>query len=74
MAREESMKDLRSSRRLVKMRQRRIKTGIAPIVHVTDEPKGAAPPILSAVTASGHAIEEQVRKTWSPNAGGLAIF
>ena len=68
------MKDLRSSRRLVKMRQRRDKATIDRLVPVVVEARAAAVTTLSAYTPSGLAIAAQVRKTWSPSAGGLAIF
>ena len=67
------MKDLRSSRRLIKMRQRRERAIDHP-VRAAGAAKGASRPTLSAFTASGLAIEDQVRKAWRPWSAGLAIF
>ena len=68
------MKDLRSPRRLIKMRQRRERATIDRPVHTRAAAKGAHRPTLSAFTASGLAIEDQVRKAWRPWSAGLAIF
>ena len=68
------MKNLRSSRHLVKIRQRRGKARIARTVDVTGDTKASAAAALSAYTSSGFAIEEQVRKAWSGSAEGLPIF
>jgi hypothetical protein len=69
------MKQLRSSRQLVKKWQRRAK---ATIDHVDQSTGGAAADAgttrHSAFTASGLAIEEQLRKAWRPWPAGLAMF
>ena len=67
------MKDLRSSRRLIKMRQRRDKAPLGPAVRGSVA-KLATMPTLSAFTASGLAIEDQVRKAWRPWSAGLPMF
>jgi hypothetical protein len=72
--REEPMKDLRSSRRLIKMRQRRVKATSDAIVDAPADMTGAPVSTLSAYTASGLAIETQIRKAWRPSSEGLAIF
>lgn len=68
------MKDLRSSRRLIKMWQRREKATIDHLVRTTSDAKGAVGTTHSAFTSSGLAVEEQVRKAWLPGRLGLAIF
>jgi hypothetical protein len=72
------MKRLHSSRRLIKMWQRREKATLNHLVgHVAGaigDPKGAAGATHSAFTASGLAVEDQVRKAWRPSATGLATF
>jgi hypothetical protein len=68
------MKNLRSSRRLIKMRQRREKTTIDNPARTARATRGASRPTHSAFTASGLAIEDQVRKAWRPWSAGLAIF
>ncbi len=68
------MKDLRSSRRLIKMWHRREKATIDHLVHTAVEAKGAAGTTHSAFTSSGLAVEDQVRKAWRPSSVGLAIF
>jgi hypothetical protein len=65
---------LRSSRRLVKMWHRREKVTIDRVVGELREKKGAAGTTHSAFTASGLAVEEQVRKVYRPSAFGLATF
>ena len=68
------MKQLRSSRHLIKMWQRREKATIDHLVVATGDAKGAAGTTHSAFTASGLAVEDQVRKAWRPSSVGLAIF
>ena len=68
------MKDLLSSRRLIKMWHRREKATIDHVVGTTGDPKGAVGTTHSAFTASGLAVEDQVRKAWCPNPAGIAVF
>jgi hypothetical protein len=69
------MKQLRSSRQLIKMWHRREKSTIDHLVRdVGALPKEAAGTMHSAFTASGLAIEDQVRKAWRPYGAGLAMF
>ena len=72
--REETMKQPRSSRHLIKMWHRREKATIDHLVGTTGDPKGAAVTAHSAFTSSGLAVEDQVRKAWRPSSEGLAIF
>ena len=69
------MKQLRSSRNLIKMWHRREKATLDHLVrHVGATPKPLVGTMHSAFTASGHAIEDQVRKAWRPYPIGLATF
>ena len=68
------MKDLRSSRRLIKIWRRREKATIDHRVDAAVDAKGAAGTTHSAFTASGLAVEDQVRKAWWPSSVGLATF
>jgi hypothetical protein len=68
------MKDLRSSRRLIKIWQRREKATIDHLVHTAVGAKDAAGTTHSAFTSSGLAVEDQVRKAWRRSPEGLAIF
>lgn len=71
------MKDLRSSRHLIKIWRRREKSTIDHLVHnVAPAAPAREAPVRthSAFTASGLAIEDQVRKAWCPGLGGLAMF
>ena len=68
------MKDLRSPRRLIKMWRRREKATIDHLVHAIGAAKNAPRTMHSAVTSSGLAVEEQVRKAWHLGPGGLAVF
>ena len=68
------MKHLRSSRHLIKMWHRREKATIDHLIRATEDHKIAATTDHSAFTASGLAIEDQVRKAWTPNPVGLAMF
>jgi len=67
------MKDLRSARRLIKIRQRRDKPTVDRAARGTAA-KLAVASTLSAYTASGLAIEDQVRKAWRPWSAGLPVF
>ena len=68
------MKHPRSSRHLIKMWHRREKATIDHLVRAIGDTKSAAATTHSAFTASGLAIEDQVRKAWHPSPVGLAIF
>ena len=67
------MKDLRSARRLIKIRQRRDRPS-AERTASGAAAKLAAASTLSAYTASGLAIEDQLRKAWRPWSVGLPVF
>jgi hypothetical protein len=71
------MKELRSSRRLIKIWQRREKATIHHFVDTAVDAAGTTGTTgttHSAFTASGLAIEDQVRKAWWPSSVGLATF
>jgi hypothetical protein len=74
IAREETMKQLLSSRRIIKMWHRREKATIDRLVGTTRDAKAAAAPTHSAFTPSGLAVEDQVRKAWRSNPAGIPIF
>lgn len=68
------MKPPRSSRDLIKRWHRGEKSTIDQVARsVRDVPKvgGAA---HSPFTASGQAVEDQVRKAWLPHGSGLPVF
>ena len=68
------MKQLRSSRRLIKMWHRREKATVDHVVGATGNAKGVPGTTHSAFTPSGLAVQDQVRKAWHPYPAGLAIF
>jgi len=69
------MKQLRSSRHLIKMWHRREKSTIDHLVrHIGADGKSLAATTHSPFTASGLAVEDQVRKAWQPISTGLAMF
>jgi hypothetical protein len=68
------MKRLRSSRHLIKMWHRREKVTIDYLVRSIGDPKSTAGTTHSAFTATGLAVEDQVRKVCIPTAVGLPIF
>lgn len=69
------MKQLRSSRHLIKMWHRREKATIDHVVRsIGCEPESAAATTHSAFTSSGLPVEDQVRKAWRPYSAGLAMF
>jgi hypothetical protein len=72
--REESMKQPRSSRQLIRMWHRREKATIDHLVRSIDPLKSPPATTHSAFTASGLAVEDQVRKAWRPPTAGLAMF
>ena len=68
------MKKLRLSRHLIRTWHRREKATIDYLVRSIDPVNNPPVTIHSAFTASGLAIEDQVRKAWQPARAGLAIF
>ena len=69
------MKQLRSSRHLIRMWHRREKATIAQVARAVDAaPKVVTGTMHSAFTATGLAVEDQVRKAWRPYSAGLAMF
>ena len=68
------MKQLRSPRSLIKMWRRRKKAIVEHVAGTIGDAGGAAGTGHSAFTASGLAIEEQIRKARRPSPEGLAIF
>jgi hypothetical protein len=76
ITREETMKQLRSSRRLIKMWHRREKATVDHVVGATGNAKNltGTGTTHSAFTSSGLAVQDQVRKAWRPYPAGLAIF
>jgi hypothetical protein len=68
------MKQLLSSRRLIKMWHRREKATIDHLVGTAAGVKAVVATSHSAFTSSGLAVEDQVRKAWRPNPTGIAIF
>ena len=74
IAREETMKQLRSSRRLIKMWHRREKATVDHVVGATGNAKASTGTTHSAFTPSGLAVQDQVRKAWHPYPAGLASF
>ena len=68
------MKRLPSSRQLIKMWHRREKVTIDHLVRTIGDSKSASGTTHSAFTASGLAVEDQVRKAWRPGPMGLATF
>ena len=70
------MKQLRSSRHLIKIWHRREKATIDHLVRSIGggEPQSAETTMHSPFTASGLAVEDQVRKAWRPPSAGLAMF
>ena len=70
------MKQLRSSRHLIRMWHRRDKATVAPVAGpVAAVPKAVSTgTVHSAFTATGLSIEEQVRKAADRIMGGLALF
>jgi hypothetical protein len=69
------MKQLRSSRHLIRMWHRREKATIDHLARAIGarETPGAAT-THSAFTQSGLAVEDQLRKIWQPAPIGLAMF
>jgi hypothetical protein len=72
--REETMKQLRSSRQLIKSWQRREKTTVDHVVRTSGDAKSATGTTHSPFTSSGLAIEDQVRKACGPSNVGLPVF
>jgi hypothetical protein len=74
IAREESMKQPLSTRRLVRTWHKREKATIDHLVGVLGAAKSASGTVHSPMTDSGLVVEEQVRKAWRPCGVGLPIF
>ena len=68
------MKQLRSPRSLIKMWRRRKQAAAEHVAGTIGDRGGAAGTGHSAFTASGLAIEEQIRKARRQSPEGLAIF
>ena len=68
------MKQLRSSRHLIRMWHRREKATIDYLVRTADPVEKPSGTVHSPFTACGLAVEDQVRKAWQPVSGGLAMF
>ena len=68
------MKQLRSSRHLVKILHRREKATIDHLVRNVGAKQDATPTRHSAFTPSGLSVEDQLRKAWQPVSFGLATF
>ena len=68
------MKQLRSSRHLIRTWHRREKATIDYVARNIDRAKSPAGTIHSPFTPTGLAIEDQVRKAWQPATAGLAMF
>jgi hypothetical protein len=68
------MKDLRSSRRLIQKWHRREKATLDHLISTVGIVETATGRIHPALTASGLAVEDQVRKAWAPAQVGLPIF
>jgi hypothetical protein len=69
------MKQLRSSRHLIRMWHRREKATIDHLARAIGARETPVPPTVhSAFTQSGLAVEDQLRKAWQPVTLGLAMF
>jgi hypothetical protein len=69
------MKQPRSSRQLIRMWHRREKATIARVARAVRTEQMPTPGTMhSAFTASGLAVEDQIRKAWQPVSLGLAVF
>jgi hypothetical protein len=67
------VKDVLSSRRLIQKWHRREKATLDHLANIiTDQKSGGR--LHSPTTSSGLAVEDQVRKAWSPVQSGLPIF
>jgi hypothetical protein len=74
IAREESMKDPLSTRRLIRTWHKHEKATIDHLVGVLGKPKTVSGTVHSPTTDTGLVVEEQVRKAWRPAGVGLPIF
>jgi hypothetical protein len=68
------MKQLRSSRHLIRTWHRREKATIDYLVRSTAPADNPPATIHSAFTASGLVVEDQIRKASQPATAGLAMF
>jgi hypothetical protein len=64
----------RSSRHVIRLWHRREKAMIDHLVRALGDPQAVPGSTHSAFTASGLAVEDQVRKAWRPPSAGLAMF
>jgi hypothetical protein len=68
------MKDPISSRRLVQKWHRRDKAAANPLAGPADKATEGNGRMHSPTTSTGLIVEDQIRKAWTPNGGGLPIF
>jgi len=68
------MKQLRSSRQLIKNWHRREKATIDHVVRTIGDAKSSAGTTHSPFTSSGLAVEDQIRKACGPSNAGLPVF
>jgi hypothetical protein len=68
------MRELRSSRRLIQKLYRREKAVIDQVASSVGSIGSGGGRVHSPMTATGLVVEEQIRKAWQPNHGGLPIF
>ncbi|MBV9827649.1 MAG: hypothetical protein JO001_18600 [Alphaproteobacteria bacterium] len=68
------MKDVLSSRNLIKRLHRREKATIDHLVSSIGASNVATPTRHSAFTDAGLSVEEQIRKAWHSGPVGLAVF
>jgi hypothetical protein len=68
------MKSPISSRRLVEKWHRREKAAPSPLADPTNKAADGNGRMHSPTTSTGLIVEDQIRKTWTPNGGGLPIF
>jgi hypothetical protein len=71
---EETMKQLRSSRQLIKNWHRREKATVDHLVQTVGDVKSTTGTTHSPFTSSGLAVEDQVRKACGPSNAGLPVF
>jgi len=74
IAREESMKEALSTRRLIKAWHKHEKATIDHLVGVMGKPKTVSGTVHSPMTETGLVVEDQVRKACRPAGVGLPIF
>jgi hypothetical protein len=74
IAREESMKEALSTRRLIRNWHKNEKATIDHLVGVMGKPRTVSGTVHSPMTETGLVVEDQVRKAWRPAGVGLPIF